>query len=134
MESNEVTCWRCGVDFIHNSDQYKEGAPCPDCCEDVPEDYHKTKNGPGRLSAAASEQRAADVKRLHQAGLLDPEIAAQLGLSRSTISTWRKKLGLKAHYRPEKHMWKDVEAHIQHAATMVQSRGTHVKGRDAYGK
>lgn len=126
------TCWRCGVDYVPDTATYTTSAPCLDCIESVQEDYTIPRNTGGRLTAAETEQRMADVKRLHQAGLLDPEIAARMGIGRSAVSRWRKKLGLKPQPRPEKHMWKDIDAHMEHAATMVQSRKTNGRGKSAY--
>lgn len=121
------TCYRCGVDF--DPTPYIGDAPCPDCQLDVPGDWLIIKQKGGRLTAEERERRTKRIKELHQEGLLDPEIAERMGLARNTVSTWRKKLGLPAQRRPEKHMWKDQDAHIEHASTMVSKRKTVGRGQ-----
>lgn len=120
------TCWRCGVDF--DSTPFIGDAPCIDCQEDVPGEWLIIKQ-PKRLTKAQLAEREQRIRELHQEGLLDPEIAERLGIARSTVSTWRKRLGLAPQYRPDKHMWKDKEAHMEHASKMVEKRKTVGKGK-----
>lgn len=127
MDGHLRTCWRCGVDF--DPTPYIGDAPCADCQLEVPGDWLIIKHSGGRITAEEYEHRAKRIKELHQEGLLDPEIAERMGLARSTISTWRKKLGLSAHSRPEKHMWKNPQAHIEHASKMVEKRKTVGRGQ-----
>lgn len=47
------------------------------------------------------EQRAADVRKLWEAGWKDEAIAAQLNVHPSTVQAYRKAAGLAAHQRHE---------------------------------
>ena len=52
---------------------------------------------PRTSRVTAAEQHSAEVARLHAEGLMDVEIARQLGIARSTVGRLRRALGLETH-------------------------------------
>lgn len=118
-----ITCWRCGIEF--DPSKYRDGAPCLDCQETIGGEWSAGGSlRSGRISAEEKAARMKLVKDQYYLGKLDKEIADIVGMSKSTVSHYRREQGLKPHYRPEKHMWKDIDAHMAHASRMVEKRKT----------
>lgn len=142
-----VTCWRCGVDY--DPTPFIAGAPCEDCQLDVPGDWvaggtsgylaeeiAEIDREIARLKEVRKELEEnrikfvdSEITRMNKVGQLDSEIAKILGYKPATIAMRRRKLDLKAPYRPEKHLWKDTEAQKAHAIRMVEKRVGSTRGK-----
>lgn len=104
-------CYRCGVEF--DATPFRPGAPCIDCQEDIGGDWSNYWLKGGLPDPEKMRLREEDIRRLHKRAMTDPQIAAELGIHRTTVVKWRKRLKLPANATGGAQHWKDYAATIE---------------------
>lgn len=87
-----TVCWRCGIDF--DASQFRVDAPCIDCQEVVGGEWVVVTFRGGAAGRDEMLWRAGAVRAALAKGLTDRKTAELLGVHRSTVDRWRRRLGI----------------------------------------